>query len=383
MYINFKKSILACIILSSVSSAFAITEQIDKSISYEVKDYSSANYNLSFDQNDKKLSKEQINILEEYLGEHVSIKKDIGPSHKRHPLVFLVKYIYGMDYNNLYDDKFIKFVKEKQKQNGLIETGVLDPVTWFSVFPQPTEWKKDTIQTSLTNWRNIVAKHSTHKNDKMIVINVPSQHLFLYQRTEKEYKLLLKSKVIIGKTKNQTPIKDFEIISLKFNPTWTPTDNILARNLFDDKGQLNVEWIESHGLVLFDEQGNERPLSDLELIRNPRFMQPSGDDNALGNLKFETTSKDDIYLHDTNERFYFKHNTRLYSSGCIRVQEYFELAKNLSTLPEKKMLEIIDDGETKYSPIKKVPVYLDYSQVYFKDNGEPTFFPDIYSKNKD
>ncbi len=383
MHNYLKKGLIACIVLSSFSNSWAITDQINKSVSYQVKEYSVANYNLSFDPKDPKLNKEQVKILEEYLGEHVSIKKDIGPSHKKHPLVFLIKYIYGMEYNNLYDSQFVKFVKEKQKENGLIETGVLDPATWFSVFPQPTAWKKDTIETALNNWRAILPKHANHKNDKMIVINIPSQHLFLYQRTDSDYKLLLKSKIIIGKPKNQTPLKDFEIISLKFNPTWTPTDNILGRNLFNEKGELNIEWVESHGLILFDEQGNERPLEEIELIRNPRFIQPSGDDNALGNLKFETTSKDSIYLHDTNERFFFKHNTRLYSSGCIRVQDYFELAKNLSTIPEKKMIEVIEKGETKYSSVKKTPVYFDYSQVYFKDSGEPTYFPDVYMRNND
>lgn len=383
MHNYLKKGLMACIVFSSFSQSWAITDQINKSVAHQVKEYSIANYNLSFDPKNPKLNKEQVQILEEYLGEHVSIKKDIGPSHKKHPLVFLIKYIYGMDYNNLYDAQFVKFVKEKQKENGLIETGVLDPATWFSVFPQPKEWKKDTIETALSNWRSILPKHAGHKNDKMIVVNIPSQHLFLYQRTDSDYKLLLKSKIIVGKTKNQTPLKDFEIISLKFNPTWTPTDNILGRNLFNEKGELNVEWVESHGLILFDEQGNERPIEEIELIRNPRFIQPSGDDNALGNLKFETTSKDSIYLHDTNERFFFKHNTRLYSSGCIRVQDYFELAKNLSTIPEKKMLEIIEKGETKYSSIKKTPVYFDYSQVYFKDNGEPTYFPDVYMRNND
>lgn len=381
MHKYLKKSLIISILLSFSTYSLALTEQLERANSYQPKEITELK--LSFDDTDPNLKKEQKKILEQYLGEHVTIKKDIGPSTKKHPMVFLIKYIYGLEQNNLYDEKFVKFIKQKQKDNGLIETGVLDLVTWFSVFPQPLEWEKETINNSINNWKNILSKHSSHKNDKMIVVNIPNQHLFLYQRNNEGYKLLLKSKVVIGKLKHQTPLKDFEINSLKINPTWTPTDNMLARNLFDQNGDLNIEWIESHGLILYDEEGKERPLEELGSIKNPKFMQPPGDDNALGNLKFETTSKDDIYLHDTNEKLYFKHNTRTYSSGCIRVQDYLELAKNISNLSEKKILDLIEEGEVKYSPVKRVPVYFDYSQVYFKDNGSPSFYPDIYNKNKD
>ena len=74
----------------------------------------------------------------------------------------------------------------------------------------------------------------------------------------------------------------------------------------------NGENIDSEEFVANIESGDD--------FSSYRFTQPSGDGNALGVLKFETTSKQNIYLHDTNERILFTHNTRVYSSGCIRVK---------------------------------------------------------------
>lgn len=391
-----KKTILSFLVLLNSTNTFALTEQIAFSQNYQPinKEYELSLLDEYFEEEKKlHLSNNKTNteinkiinykkqILKEYLNNYVEIKDDILPTNKKSPLIYLLKFQNQIGIDDLYNQQLIDFIKIKQKENGLNQTGILDPVTWFSVYQQPVNWQLSIIEKAATNWNSIIEQHSTNKNSKMIVVNIPSMQLFLYEKNkENNYDLLLKSNIVIGKPKTQTPLKNFDIISIKYNPTWTPTTNMLKRNLYEN-GELNVKWIKSHGLILYDEEGNIRDIEDIEDIKKPRFTQEPGSDNALGLLKFETNSKDAIYLHDTNEKKYFKYNTRSYSSGCIRVENYIELASLISNKSVENIQEYIDKEETHYKGLTRVPVYIDYSQVLFNEEGKATFYPDIYDKN--
>src|SRR5258705_13343903 len=58
-----------------------------------------------------------------------------------------------------------------------------------------------------------------------------------------------------------------------------------------------------------------------------KVVQGSGDDNALGILKFNFPNKYSVYLHDTNQRYYFSRQFRSLSHGCVRVQEWQKLSQ--------------------------------------------------------
>ena len=52
-------------------------------------------------------------------------------------------------------------------------------------------------------------------------------------------------------------------------------------------------------------------------------------DNALGRIKFMFPNEHSVYLHDTPSRDLFDRDSRAFSSGCIRVENPFELAEQL------------------------------------------------------
>lgn len=315
-----------------------------------------------------------------YLGEEfLDLKVDIYPNGKNKNIKPLQKQL-GLEETGVYNQALVKIVKQLQTNKGLNPTGIIDRNTWFSIYDQPLDWKVKTVNLARESWKSIVEKHSTHENPLMIVVNIPSMNMYVYRKKETGYELLMESRVVVGRNKTQTPLDDFELISLKYNPNWTPTKNILKRNLYKN-GEINYKWIEDHGLVLVDESGAVRDYSELGSFSNPRFVQPSGEANALGNLKFETSSTENIYMHDTNERHLFGSNTRAYSSGCVRIKEYVTLA---SIVSEKKSDYIQKNIGTKKMFFEKlprrVPVYFDYSQVHFSANGDMRFFADIYNQ---
>ncbi len=75
-------------------------------------------------------------------------------------------------------------------------------------------------------------------------------------------------------------------------------------------------------------------------------MQGSGDENALGILKFNFPNKYAVYLHDTNQRYLFSRTVRSLSHGCVRVQEWEELAYNIIRYDNK------DNYKMKHSPVE-------------------------------
>jgi murein L,D-transpeptidase YcbB/YkuD len=305
---------------------------------------------------------------------------DIYPGAKHKNISALQKQL-GLPETGTYDKELVKKVQKLQSEKGLNSTGIIDRNTWFAIYDQPLEWKVKTIKTARENWNAILEKHRNHPNPLMIVVNVPSMKLYVYKKKQNGYDLVMQSKVIVGRPNTQTPLNDFELISLKYSPNWTPTKNMLRKNLYKN-GQLNLKWLEEHGLALIDEAGNPRDYNELGSITAPRFVQPSGNSNALGNLKFETSSKEDIYMHDTNERNKFGFNTRAYSSGCVRVEDYLNLASVVSEKPQEKVQGNIDKHKMFYERLpKRVPVYFDYSQVHFNGENDMMFFSDVYSKN--
>jgi murein L,D-transpeptidase YcbB/YkuD len=382
-----KKMKLAMLMMFALPShsAFAITEQLNFADKYYlnkagvalVQSGLNSLYNIVSPSNDVIVDKREVNSFDGFL----DLTNDIYPGAKHANITALQKQL-GLEETGIYDQSLVKKVKKLQAEKNLNATGVIDRTTWFAIYEQPLEWKVQTVKTARENWNAILNKHSTHPNPMMIVVNVPSMNLYVYKKKQNGYELLMQSRVIVGRTKTQTPLNDFELISLKYSPNWTPTKNMLKKNLYKN-GQLNLKWLEEHGLALIDEAGNSRDYSELGSISTPRFVQPSGNTNALGNLKFETSSKEDIYMHDTNERNKFSFNTRAYSSGCVRVENYLNLAAVVSEKTEEKVQNNIDKHKMFYEKLpRRVPVYFDYSQVHFDAEGEMTFFSDVYFKNK-
>ncbi len=366
--------------LLSSQSAFAVTDQINLAEKYYLKTNSVFQVESMLPTQISNVLVDKRIISDPSEG-FVDLGKDIYPGHK-HKNFSLLQKQWNLPETGVYEKSFEKQIKKLQKEAGLTPTGIVDKNTWYALYEQPLEWRVSTVSKAIQNWKNIVTKHASHKSPQMIVVNIPSMMLYFYEQKEDDtYELLLESKVVVGRKKTQTPLNDFDIISLKYNPTWTPTKNILKRNLYKD-GALNVKWLEDHGLLLLDENGEVRPYEDLTTLEKAKFVQPSGDANALGNLKFETTSKEDIYMHDTNERHLFNYNTRTYSSGCIRVQNYVGLASLLAGKNEEYVNKNIAKGEMFFQRVQRVPVYFDYSQVRFLDDNKLRFYADVYDKNK-
>lgn len=368
-----KKLILLHFILISlfIPNAYALTEQLSASKSYLTNQdttsltIKSMNENIIVDSHEIEVK-----------AVAVAPNKELKLQNKSILLNNLQSQI-GLKQTGLMDDDTLKYIQKFQEENSFNITNTLDYNTWFALFEQNQSWKNKTVQNAEQIWQTVLQKQVNANTSKFIVVNIPTMTLTAYDWDGTNATEAINSKIVVGKPSTQTPIKDFQILSIKYNPTWTPTTGILKRGAYKN-GSLDTKWVKSHGLQILDSNNQIVLPENILNGENYRFQQPAGDKNALGILKFETNSADNIYLHDTNEKNYFNYNTRAYSSGCIRVQSFKELAnwiKNSNDVEEK-----LKRKDTYYEKLNKTPVYITYTQVIFYEK-EPLFAPDIYNKN--
>lgn len=359
---NNNKKILSVIFIAFMyNNAHAVNEQLLASQNYLLEN----NVNVE-ESNNKELSSNAL-----------APKGEIRIQNKNELLKSLQVQI-ALEPTGIMDEPTTQYIQTFQEENNFNVTKTLDYNTWFALFEQNQLWKNNTVQKSEKIWQEILEKQTVANTEKFIIVNIPTMTLTAYEWDGQSSKEVLSSKVVVGKSGTETPLRDFNVTSLKYNPTWTPTDGMLKRGAYRN-GNLDMGWVRSHGLRILD--SNNRVVSPNNIVSGVkyRFQQPAGDRNALGILKFETDSTQNIYLHDTNEKKYFLHNTRAYSSGCIRVQDFKEVAnwlKNADDVEEK-----LKRKDTYFEKIDKTPVYITYSQVMFYENT-PLFAPDIYNRNK-
>lgn len=350
-------------------NSFALTNQLSEANQYLDKYQNYTNYELSSFINKEQDLKDNI--------PHVEITKDyhMGEKNKN---IQLLKEQYGLEDNKLFDKSLEKKIINFQKKEGLNTTGILDPITWMMMYHQPYYWEKEKIQEAIFNWNNILQKN---KYSKMIIVNIPSMTLYFYQLDKNGiFQDVLQSRVIVGKPSTPTPMHDFFITSLEFHPTWTPPEDLIKKEFYKD-GNLSENLLKKYHMSIYNSQHQEISFQDIANTKDYYIQQKPSKLNALGILKFETTSKDSIYLHDTNQHYLFRYNDRLYSSGCVRVQKYVKLASLLMNQSSDKIEKMLNQNmdKTFWLKVSKVPVYFDYSQVHFVKSGKPFFFPNVYS----
>jgi murein L,D-transpeptidase YcbB/YkuD len=114
------------------------------------------------------------------------------------------------------------------------------------------------------------------------------------------------------------------------------------------------------------------------------MRQDPGEKNALGNIKFIFPNRHAIYLHDTPSRQLFGKNVRSYSSGCIRVEKYLDLAEYvLQDWSRDKIIERTSGGkERRVNLPSQIPVHLLYFTSWADEDGNPQFRTDIYQKDE-
>ncbi len=227
---------------------------------------------------------------------------------------------------------------------------------------------------------------------RYVLVNIPGYYLEVFDTDT----LVLHSKVIVGKPATRTPVLYSAISDMVTYPQWTIPESIIKKDILPAL-KKDPGYLARKGFNLIDDDGNVVSPYTVKWAKYShgipwKVMQGSGDDNALGILKFNFNNPYSVYLHDTNQRYLFQNSERDLSHGCVRVQKWEELAfyiarnDSLNKTSEKKLAYNVDSIKTwlaqknrKRIIVKnRLPLFIEYFGCEAR-NDKLVFYDDIYN----
>ena len=226
-------------------------------------------------------------------------------------------------------------------------------------------------------------------------------------RVVKNGQIVHQFRIIVGQVETQTTIFSANMRYVIFGPEWGVPDSIKVKEIlpylrpsyetgggffgFGGGGvDTDTRVLERHNLRV---SINGRPVDASQIdwstvdIRKYAFIQPSGDGNVLGAVKFRFPNKHDIYMHDTPQRELFEKTVRTFSHGCVRVQNPGRFAEVLLEEDRGWSVSRVRDmmakgGNVEVTLQKQIPVHIGYFTTMASDDGQVRSFPDIYGHDR-
>lgn len=279
---------------------------------------------------------------------------------------------------NIYDTLTYKAIKKFQVRHGLSADGVIGRGT-IAALNETKADRQNQIKANMERWRWYRRAFSNH----YIIINIADYKM----RLVKDNDTIETKRIAVGTIKRKTPILTSKLSDIVINPTWTVPPTILKEDLVPS-ARNNRDYFRRTNIAIFDWSNN--PISpqdwDPDNYKKYRYVQGPGDNNSLGNVKFNFPNSHMVYLHDTNHKNIFSRNNRSLSSGCVRVENPLPLAEMLLNDSQWSLDSIKSAISTRETISVKVkdPVYIyQYYWTAWSENGELIFRDDIYNLDKD
>jgi murein L,D-transpeptidase YcbB/YkuD len=284
-----------------------------------------------------------------------------------------------------FDDPLKAAVIKFQKANGLSADGVAGPGTLGRMNQGPKQKLiKVLVNLERERWMNFP------RGKRNIFVNQAAFKVYVIDNGRASFE----TRTVIGTNTKDRRTPEFydEMTYMVVNPTWHVPRSIAGKEylpiLRKDPGFLsrrNMVMISSSGKRVNPSNVNLSGYSEKNFPYSIKQRPSPG--NALGRVKFIFPNKFNIYLHDTPSKSLFNRDVRTFSHGCIRLQKPFELAHKLlekqTSNPQGAFNTWLNTGKEQYVNLDQpIPVYLTYRTAYFGDASQPSFYPDVYGRDK-
>jgi murein L,D-transpeptidase YcbB/YkuD len=280
---------------------------------------------------------------------------------------------------NVYDSLAVEGIKKLQKQFGYNTDGAIGELT-LKALNMPVEERINQIYVNLERLR----WKPDSLEPKFIMVNIADYSLRLQEGRD----TLISMRVIVGKNYRKTPVFNSTITYLVLSPTWTVPPTILRNDVLPAV-RKNINYLSGKNMQVLNSQGKVVDPATVNWSRDGMkyiIRQAPGPQNALGKVKFMFPNKHNVYLHDTPSRELFARDERAFSSGCIRIEKPFELAKLLlADMPEWTDDRIRDgmNSKSERTVVLKSPVgvYIYYLTAWGMPDGMVNYRSDLYERD--
>jgi murein L,D-transpeptidase YcbB/YkuD len=182
------------------------------------------------------------------------------------------------------------------------------------------------------------------------------------------------TRIVIGKPSMPTPLLSETMKHITVNPTWHVPPSIVHNEYLPALAQ-DPTVLSRMGLRVSYSGGGVS------------ISQPPGPGNALGRIRFNFPNRFLVYQHDTPDKYYFAHEVRAYSHGCMRVQDPAKYAEVLLNIvhPEEhwtaaRITRMYGSAEQNLQ-LQPTPVWvhLTYQTAFVDSAGKLQMRRDIYN----
>jgi murein L,D-transpeptidase YcbB/YkuD len=280
----------------------------------------------------------------------------------------------------LFDANLLVAVRAFQQRHGLDADGVVGPGT-LAALNVPVEQRIDQLRLTLERARWVVDETP----GEAIVVNVAGAEVFVTRDGEVTWW----RRAIVGREARQTPVFKGTMTYLELNPTWTVPPTILREDVLP-KVRRDRGYLREHDMRVLTQAGRPVDPASVDFGARPfpyMLRQDPGPKNPLGRIKLMFPNRHNVYLHDTPGRALFARAARNFSSGCIRVEDPFELAAIVLREPGRftaaSLAAAVDeDGRTRRITLKQPwPVLILYWTATLDPEGRVRFLPDVYRRD--
>jgi murein L,D-transpeptidase YcbB/YkuD len=284
-----------------------------------------------------------------------------------------------------YDSQLANAVKQYQNQHGLSPDSVIDQPTIDALNITPKQ-RLQQIKRNIERWQNLPQDHTRY-----VQVNIPSYELYVVDNKQH----LDEIKVIVGEPDWPTPVMTSNITTVIVNPNWNIPSSITEQELVE-KIAADPSYLNRNNIQVKTSYGANAKIVDPENVDWQKYVGPkklpyklvqsSGNNNVLGQIKFQFPNAHSIYLHDTPRRELFSLTHRDLSHGCIRLERPIAFLRALTDhspgLNISEAMAKLQSGQTQYLTLTEpMPLYVTYITAWINNNSQIQFRPDIYHKD--
>ena len=219
---------------------------------------------------------------------------------------------------------------------------------------------------------------------RYILVNAAQQRLYTYEDGKQADSMV----VVVGKPKYPTPMMTAFVRFASLNPYWYVPPDLAAERIAPNVVKQGLKYLDQLGYKVLSDWAPNADIIDPKTIdwkavaagkKEVLMRQDPGPHNSMGRMKFMFPNEAGVYLHDNPERELFEKAARLYSGGCVRLEDAARLGHWLFGYD----LQWEGAGTEEMVPLKNpVPVYITYlTAMPTADGAQIAYFDDVYGRD--